>query len=378
MKVAHLVISGDVAGGQLVALRLLRAVRARGDDAIVIAPSPGPFVDTVRAEGVPVHFVDVGRTFRLVAAWRLKRLLERERVDVLHTHTALAANVLSRLAGRAARVPVISHMHIENHFRPQRLLRAFHQTLDNLTARLCARILVVSEHTRRALEDQGFPRELMETVYNGIDVEEVAARRAPGIRAELGIPADAPLIGSIGRLCAVKGQRELIHACARLSDRYPDLRLLLVGEDIEAQGTYRAFLEKEAKHLGLGGRVVFGGYRPDADALLAEFDVFVLPSWIEGLPLVVLEAMAQKTPVVATPVGGTPEVVNDGETGLLVPPRDPDALADTIRALLDDPERARRMGEAGYTRVSSLFVAGEMATRVLAVYDAIADGGAVG
>jgi len=119
-------------------------------------------------------------------------------------------------------------------------------------------------------------------------------------------------------------------------------------------------------------RVVFAGHREGAARLVGDLDVVVLPSWTEGLPVVVLEAMAQRRPVVATPVGGTPEVVADGETGVLVPPRDPRALAAALRELLADPDRRARMGEAAYARVAERFSAEAMTRRVLEIYDEVA------
>ncbi len=368
MKVVHLVTSGDVAGGQLVALHLIRAGRARGDDALVISPGPGSFVDVLRRENVPVAFLDVGRTFRLRDAWRLKQVLEREKADLLHTHTPLVANVLGRSAARLARVPVVSHLHIENYFRPNRLARAVHRALDNATARLCARIIVVSEDTRRAPVRQGYPDSSMETVYNGIEPHRPATHAS--MRGELGIPEDAPIVGSIGRLCAVKGQHDLIQALASLDNDRPAW-LLLVGDDLEQGGAYKTYLESEASRLGIADRVVLTGYRPDVDAILRELDVFALASSTEGMPLVVLEAMRAAKPVVATPVGGTPEVVLEGETGLLIPVGQPEALARAVAALLGDPNRARRMGEAGRERVEQVFSAKAMTDRVLAIYDEV-------
>jgi len=165
----------------------------------------------------------------------------------------------------------------------------------------------------------------------------------------------------------VKGQRELIQAAARV----PDLHVVLAGEDLEAGGAYRESLVAEAERAGVADRVAFTGFRP-AETVLGALDVFVLPSWIEGMPITVLEAMAHRKPVVATPVGGTPELVVDGETGLLVPPRDPEALAEALRSLVADPKRARRLGEAGYARVAERFTVERMTTRVLEVYDEVA------
>jgi glycosyltransferase involved in cell wall biosynthesis len=146
---------------------------------------------------------------------------------------------------------------------------------------------------------------------------------------------------------------------------------VLVGLDLEQGGSYQRELERTAERAGVRDRVVFAGARDDAGSLLAELDVLALPSWTEGLPLVVLEAMARRRPVVATPVGGTPEIVVDGETGLLVPPRDPRALAAALRRLLDDPQLRERMGEAGFARVRERFSADAMTERMLAIYDEV-------
>jgi glycosyltransferase involved in cell wall biosynthesis len=368
MTIAHLVIGGDVAGGQLIALAFARAARDRGDRVLFLSPARGPFTERVEREGMGVLLVDVSRTFRVTGAWRLARLLRRERVDVLHTHTALAANVLSRLAGRLAGVAVVSHIHIENHFRPNPLARAVHTRLDNATARLAARVLAVSRSTRDTLIEQGYPSRLVEVVHNGIDVNAQSSLHGNGLRSDLGVPEGTILVGEIARLCDVKGQRELIDATARV----PEVHVVLIGDDLEQGGAYRTLLEDRARERGVADRVHLLGYRDDAGELLDQLDVLILPSWIEGLPGVVLEAMAHGKPVIATPVGGTAELVVDGESGLLVPPRDPDALADAIRSLVSDPERARKLGAAGRRRAEREFSEQAMTSRVLEVYDAVA------
>ena len=360
MRVAQLVISGHVAGGQLVALEIARAATARGDEIVFLAPGRGPFTELVEAEGMDVRVIRVGRAAGLVRALPLGRLLRELRVDLLHTHGAFALNAVGRLAARVAGVPVVSHLHIENHFRGG-LAGRLQGTVDNGTARLCARIVAVSEDTRRALLAQGYPARLVEVVHNGVALPATPGARHRGAR---------PLVGEIARLCDVKGQRELIEALRLL----PGVHALLVGEDLETGGAYRDLLEREAQRAGLAERVVFAGYRADVPAVLDEVDVVVLPSWVEGMPLVLLEAMAHRRPVVATTVGGTPEVVVDGETGLLVPPRDPRALADAIRRLVDDPELATRMGEAGYERVRERFSVEAMTRRVLEIYDEVTRG----
>src|SRR5207248_1164577 len=177
-------------------------------------------------------------------------------------------------------------------------------------------------------------------VHNGIEAEQADPVRL----------ADDPTILEVARLADMKGQRSLVHALTDLN-----ATAVLVGRDLEQDGAYERELRDEAERLGVVDRVVFAGYRDDVPALLAGCDVFCLPSEMEGLPLVVLEAMAQGKPVVATAVGGTPELVVHGETGLLVQPGDVEALAAALAQLLADPEQARRMGEAGRERVQREF-----------------------
>ena len=362
MRVAHLVIDGELAGGQLVALQLADALRARGDDALFVSPGPGPFVERAQSRGYRVLRADVGRLHRVAGVATLARLVRREGVDVLHTHTLAAANATGRIAGRLGGARVVSHLHIENVFRPGTELVV--RRVDNATARLSAALVAVSEDTRRAYLRQGYP-DRTEVVHNGVDLDGTGPSGT--VRAELGIPRHAALVVEVGRLCDVKGQRELIEAIADV----PDAHAVLVGADVEQGGAFRRELERAADDAGVRDRVVFAGVRDDTRSILAEADVVALPSWTEGLPLVVLEAMAQGRAVVATPVGGTPELVVEGETGLLVPPRDPRALAAALRRLVDDPDLRARLGEAGLARVRERFTTDAMTSRMLEIYDEV-------
>jgi glycosyltransferase involved in cell wall biosynthesis len=355
VKIVQLVIGGDVAGGQLVARSLALAARDAGHSVSFVSPSAGAFTELVERDGFAVRIVPLGGALDVRALLRLRRALAG--ADVVHTHGHFAVNVLGRLAGRLARAQVVAHMHIENAFRAAGLGRTLQIVLDNATARLCARILVVSEATRTTLARQGYPNR-MEVVRNGID----------GTHADPVRLVDGPAVLHVGRLAPVKGQRELIHALSALEG----VHAVVVGVDLETGGAYRRELESLAESLGVADRVVFAGYRDDVPSLLAGADLFALPSHMEGLPLVVLEAMAQARPVVATAVGGTPELVDDGATGLLVPRGDVPALTAALRALLDDPARARALGEAGRRRFEERFTTAAMTDRVLEVYDELA------
>ena len=266
---------------------------------------------------------------------------------MLHTHTLAAANALGRLAARAAGVPVVSHLHIENHFRPaSRLLLA---TLDNTTARL-ARDSSRSPRTRAARTSARATRDRIEVVYNGVDLDPPLGEREPA--PELGIlDGDAPLVGEIGRLCDVKGQRELIDALALVPRR---ARSCSSARDLEQGGAYQRGLEAAAERLGVRDRVVFAGYRADATTLLGELDVVALPV-VDGGPAARRARGDGRTagPSSRRRSAGRPRSSLDGETGLLVPPRDPRARATALRRLLDDADLRRRLGEAGRRRVAS-------------------------
>jgi glycosyltransferase involved in cell wall biosynthesis len=355
MRIVHSVTSGEAAGGQVVALQLARAARDAGHDCVFVSPDEGPFLAQARAEGFPTHLLRLDRLFRVDGVARLARLLRGERADVLHLHTPLVATILGRLAGRLARVAVVSHVHIENHFPQRPAQSALYRWLDNATARRAAALVTVSNGTRAALEAQGYPRGRTVVIHNGV---------APATADAAPLDLQRPIVGEIARLAEVKGQRTLLRACAGL-----DVSVVLVGADLEQGGAYRALLEREADELGIRNRVLFTGYRADAASLLRSFDVFALPSTTEGLPLVLLEAMAAGVPVVATPVGGVPELVADGETGLLVPPGDADALEAAIRRLLDEPETARRLAANALAQVEERFSERVMGERVLAVYE---------
>jgi len=370
LKIAHLITGGEVAGGQAVALGFARAARRAGHDAVFLSPSTGAFTEAAAAEGFESVLVDVTRTIRISGAARLQRLLRKLDVDLLHTHVHVAAAVLGRAAARAAGRVVVSHLHIENHFRRSRLARAPLVALDNASARLCAQLIAVSDATRVAFERQGFPADLLETIHNGVDITAVESAPPANIRRALGLPDDVPALCHVGRLAAVKGQRELLEAVAALRARGSQLHAVFVGGDLESGGAYTAELDRRARDLGIADVVHFLGFRADAAAIVRELDVLVLPSLVEGLPLVVLEAMALGRPVVATAVGGTPEAVDDGRTGLLVPPRDVGALADAVATLIDDPDLRGRLGRAGRARVAERFDAERADRRVLEVYEA--------
>jgi len=204
-------------------------------------------------------------------------------------------------------------------------------------------------------------------VPNGVDLKRFAPRPASAaLRAALGVPPSAPLAVSIGRHVPEKGYRHLVDAAAALERVRPGVHWILVGD-----GELRCELKARARQAGVEPRMHFTGWRDDVPDVLALADVFVLPSESEGFGRVLVEAMAMGRAVVATAVGGVSDVVVAGETGLLVPPADPPALAEAVRALLDDPTRAARFGAEGRARAESTFSLGAHVDGVERVYDEV-------
>ncbi len=268
--------------------------------------------------------------------------LRRDPVDILHSHK-FGSNVWGAIVAPLGRVPTfIAHEHswaFEG--RPLRRLLDRH-----LIARRADVIVAVSsEDRRRMIEIEGIPPELIELIPNGI-ADPPAGERGD-VRAELGIARDAPVIGTVATLRRYKGVDVLIEAVALLVRDDPRLRVLVAGGDEGTDTSVRTELRQLISERGLEENVLLLGFRADVPAVVAAMDVGVCSSDFEGSPLSVMEYMAEGKPVVASAVGGIPDLVKDGVTGTLVPPRRPERLATAIGALLDDPAARAAMGERG-------------------------------
>lgn len=301
-----------------------------------LEPAAGQLHRVHEAGGRVLH---LRRRSRLVLwAWLpLLRLLRRERVDVLHGHM-FGSNVWACLLGRLAGVPVVlCHEHMWSYSGGR--LRAW---LDRwLIARWSNAFIAVSESGRRSMiEVEGIRPQDVVLLRNGIRAQP------PGdphrVRLELGIAPGQPVVLAVGVLRSEKAYEVLIEAAARLHPSVDGLRVLIAGE-----GKQEPRLQRLIDESGMSGVVTLLGLRGDIPDLLAAADVAVCCSDFEGGPLSVMEYMGAGLPVIATRVGGLPEIIRDGENGVLIPPRDPDALAAAAAELLADPERRRRMGEAG-------------------------------
>lgn len=337
---------------------------------LLVEPEPdlAAYVAALEAVGVEVVCLPIGADLDPFLLWRLVRFLRASRPDIVHTHL-IHGDLYGALAARLAGVPVVvSTKHNDNAFRR----RGFYARLDRNLARCQDRIITISHHLKQfCVEVEGLPADKIVPIHYGLDADAFLGRAggAAGVRAEWGVPAGAPLVGVVGRLTEQKGHAFLLDAFAEVAQALPSACLLVVGD-----GELRFELERQAARLGLGGNVTFTGRREDVSRIMMALDVLVMPSLWEGFGLVLLEAMAASRPIVASRVSAIPEIVTDGETGLLAPPGDSARLTDALLTLLRDPARAQEMGRRGRQRLAQQFTVARMVEQTQAVYESLMAG----
>ena len=360
LRVVHVVVSLEAGGLERVVLDLLREGRRLGQDASVIClEQPGKLADEAAAQGFRVLCAGKRPGLRWSTVSKVRALLEPLRPAVVHAHQS-GALLYAGLAARRAGVPVVVHTEHNNHLRKQgsALGRLRRTMLARVAGRRAQRFFCVSGDVADAVRKHRlYPADKTFVVPNGIDLspfEEPFDRVA--VRQSLGIPAEAPLVGTVGRVNAVKRQDLLIQAFAKVRQAVPDARLLIVGD-----GPAMGELRELASTLGLNDVVHFAGYQSKPQPYLRAMDVFGLTSRIEGMPLAVLEAFAAGVPVVASRVGGVPEVVEDGHGGFVFEYGDEAALVGRLVEVLTDRQLARRLGEEGRERAKTRYSAAAMA-----------------
>ncbi|HWT92848.1 MAG TPA: glycosyltransferase [Solirubrobacteraceae bacterium] len=320
-------------------------------------PAEEAAVAQLREAGVPVLWLERGSRADLLVWRRFVATLRRRRVGVLHAHK-FGSNVWGAVMGSLAGVPaVVSHEHTWAYDDRRRMLLDRH-----VVARGSDAVIAVStEDRRRMIELEGMPAARVRYIPNGI------VTPAPGdgarVRAELGLADDVPLVGAIGTMRPQKAFEVLVDAAATLRERVPGVRVAIVGEGPEQER-----LAAQVEALGLSDTVLLLGYRADVPDVLHALDVVVNCSDFEGQPLAILEAMEAARPIVATRVGGTPDLLDDGVHALLVSPRDPAAVAEAVERLLADRGAARALGERARARRRDEFDIARTVARVEDLY----------
>jgi glycosyltransferase involved in cell wall biosynthesis len=362
----------NVGGPARLVVHLNRALQGRGFECRLVTGTEGPSegrIDpgTERVTTIPALRREISPRHDLAAATALDRLVRAWRPDIVHTHLA-KAGALGRIAARRRSVPVTVHTfhgHVLDGYFPRPVARAFLAAERGLAKRTTA-LVAVSDAVRDELLALGIGREEQwHVIPVGLELDGLLGTPPARTKARrgLGLPTAGKVVGIVGRLVPIKDHETFLRAAARLVREREDVAFVVAGD-----GEERAVLEARAREL-LGDRVVFLGWVQDLAALYAALDVVVLTSRNEGTPVSLVEAGAVGRPVVATRVGGVPDVVADGETGTLVPPGDPAATAAAIGRLLDEPALAKAMGEAARASVPSRFSADRLVDDLAALYE---------
>lgn len=345
-------------GGQRQVLFLARTLRARGRRFRLVCQPGSPLHDKAAAEGLPVLPLRMRSELDLWSVLKLARAMKRAGCRLAHFHDAHAVAV-GKAAAALAKVPIrVISRRVDF---PVKSRRKYVKDIDAVVA--------ISDEVKRVLVKGGIPAKLVDVVPSGVDFGPFReASDRDFLRRELGFRPDDFLVGIVAQLEDHKGHRYLIEATRIIKEVTPRVKLIVVGS-----GSLEMELTRQAQDLGVEDLVFFLGFREDVPRILASLDLFVLSSHLEGLGSSILDAMAAKLPVVATRAGGIPEVVVHGETGLLVPARNPSGLAEAVLRLYKDRKLAAALGARGFQVVHESYSAEAMADRIVGIYERIAD-----
>ncbi len=360
MKILHVETGRHLYGGPQQVIYLISALLERGHECTLICP-PGSGIDSAaRAVGIPVRNLFCAGDLDLPFAYRLTQYLQSSRPDLLHCHSRRGADMLGGLAASFADVPAVVSRRVDN--TEMRLLAA-------LRYRPFRKIIAISEAISVVLQEHDVDASRIEVIRSSVDTAQFEdSPNCDAIRSEFGIPPDAFVLGAAGQLIPRKGHRYLLQAVAGLKQSHPKLRLVIFGD-----GYLSNQLRDQASSLGLADTVQFAGFRDDLDDFMGCFDVFVHPALAEGLGVATLKAAAAGVPVIGFDAGGLPEAIADGETGILVPAKDVDALQGALATLIDDQDLRQRLGAAGRKRMQNEFSIDTMVSRHISLYESVLD-----
>lgn len=355
MKILHLEAGNHLYGGAVQVLLLVEGLMAKGIENLLVLPEGSEIVRVARERSIPFHTLPLAGEADLRFPYRFRKLVHLESPDLVHLHSRRGADILGGLGARWAGVPVVMTRRVDNP-EPNWVVGTKYRLFD--------RVVSISEAIRDVLEGQGIEPSLLRCVRSALDPEPFS-RPCPeqGLPEEWGIGPDDPVIGMAAQFIARKGHETLLDAVPIIRNRHPRARFILLG-----RGPLHGKVNRRVNEEGLEDAVILPGFRNDLPDLLPCMDLLVHPAGLEGLGIILLQAGAAGLPVVASAVGGIPEVVVDGETGTLVPPGDSDALAGAVNHLLSNPEQLHAMGAAARLRVYREFSVAGMVEGNLKVY----------
>ena len=352
----------EIGGAERELLLMVDRLPKSGFQPLVACPDRGPLTQELARRGIDVRSAPMPPWRKLFAYPKragavraLREVILAVRPALIHVNDIWWVPQTLR-AGDTLAIPILAHVRQE--IEPGKARRYDLHRLD--------RVFPVSHRIQQSLEAGGVLRERLQTLYSGIDLDAVPAHDdGSGRRRRFGIPEAAPVVGTVASLFPRKGYDVMLRALPAIATAAPDVRYVIVGS---GDAAYERRLKALVRELGLDHQAHFAGFQDSVYPCLAAMDVYVHPARMEGFGIAVLEAMAMGKPVVATTAGGLPEIVRDGETGLLVPPDDPDALARAVIRLVQDPLQRRKLGEGGRDRVAAHFTVEAMIGRLASVY----------
>lgn len=360
INVLYVIWSLGLGGAERVVINLAKGLdKMRFNPIVCCLNDKGEFANELEDIGIKVIPMYKKGKFDYRLIGRLTNLMREEKIDIVHTHL-FGANLWGRVAAIKAKVPVI----IATEHNVDFYKRLYHFIIDKFLSISTDRIIAVSNKVKKFYVNRGIKPDKIEVIYNGIKTDgyRIDELGRLEVKKEFGIEDDEILLGVIGRLVEQKGHKYLFEALNMLDGRYK-IKLLVVGE-----GPLLENLRSQIAGLKLEDKVIFTGLRKDVARILKDIDILVMPSLREGLPIIALEAMAAGKPIVATNVGGNPEVILEEETGFLVPAKDYLALSKAIERLIQYKELAKKMGENGYNRVKNHFSIEKMVKETEEIY----------
>ncbi|HPQ69929.1 MAG TPA: glycosyltransferase family 4 protein [bacterium] len=373
ISILQVINTARIGGGMRHLYALLQHLPRARYHLAVVAENGGFLVDEINRLDIPIHFIPLMRSrFDPAAVWRIARLARAEGADLLHLHGTRAGffgAVAKRLAGVRHSIYTVHGFSFHKDIGPGG--RAFYLGVERFCARAHSRLISVSGTDRdEAIRLGVCPPAQIETIYNGIDFSAFDPQRANGfLRHQLDVTPDALLVGTVARLVPQKGVEYFLEMARLVKQRCPQVRFVVIGE-----GELERTLKQRADQMGLDGHVLFAGAQEQMADCYAGLDVFVLSSLWEGHPLSLIESLAMECPTVATRTSGSPEIIDDGETGFLVAPKDPHQMADKVCWLLENAAQGRAMAREGRKRCRDRFDERHMVDQTLHMYEEILKG----
>ncbi len=371
-NILYVIENIEFGGGERVFSQIIRGLDKERFGVFVASNPGGIFEKKLTEVGIKINPVRMTNRYNLGIISRLKKIIKTKDVQIVHSQGG-RADFFARIAARIANVPIIisSMAMLVEGYDVSILRKGLYVSIDRWTERWVNKFTVLSEAMRRSLiEGHKIPSENIVKIYNGIEIEEYnpdlkeIRNKKLEVRRELGLKNDVPVIGAIGRLVWQKGFEYLIRAAPEVLKKCPEARFLIVGE-----GPLKNKLILTGEKLNVADRIIYTGFRNDIKEILTSIDVLAMPSLLEGLPMVLLEAMAMAKPIVATRIDGVTEVLENSKTGLLVPAKNSHALAEAIVGILNDQAKANFFGQNAKEAAKEKFSVKKMVEQIELAYE---------